>query len=226
VVSESLARCLAKISGDGYLYSTYIRYNNTCKVLREEFKKDITNEFGNVHFTEGVVNSGTPFVHVTRKNIVKVFLKHLPDFRSDFIYIPPSVRRSSRRIQKEYLRAFYDDEGSPSLKLAYKTREWKRCIALTSNSYRILEEIKSFLEYLSQIHSNKIIRTKPHSNYDQSYVLTITGKKNFIKFQRHIGFKHPRKIKKLQLLLDSYNATSRNKAAFEKLKNELARPPK
>jgi len=51
-------------------------------------------------------------------------------------------------------------------------------------------------------------------------------KKNFIKFQRHIGFKHPRKIKKLQLLLDSYNATSRNKAAFEKLKNELARPPK
>lgn len=68
---------------------------------------------------------------------------------------------------------------------------------------------------------NKIIRSKEFSDYDKTYILCITGKENITQYQQNIGFKHPLKNKRLELMIKSYNATSKNKKAFEKIKSEL-----
>ena len=215
-----MARCIAKISGDGNLYKRYVRYSNTSPVLLKEFKDDMLKEFGDVNFTPGIVNSGTRFMQVHTKEIRDKFLEYLKDYRSPSIFIPDDIKNSSKEIKKEYLRTFYDDEGSPSLRLAVKTKEWKRGITLSSNSLIILEETKTILLKDFYIKTNNIIRNKPKSTYDKSYVLGITGKENIFKYKENIGFKHPDKIRRLNLLLESYGANSRNVQRFNELKRK------
>ena len=225
MITKNFARCLAKISGDGNLYwgkhTRYMRYSNTCKELLEEFRHDINEEFGQTHFTLGTNNSRVPFLQTNKKVIMKKFLGHLPDFKSCAIYIPNSIKKADKSIQKEYLRALYDDEGCAALRLFEKNKEWKRNITLTSNSLMLLENVKLMLLDNFDIISNRIIRTKMNSIKDQSYVLSITGKGNIIKFRENIGFKHPNKIRKLDLMIKSYMANSRNIEMFENMKREL-----
>jgi len=217
MISKEFARCLAKISGDGNLRPRHVRYNNTCAVLLQEFKEDMVKEFGELHFTEGKVNTGTPFVVASRVWIVKRFLEQLPDFRSSAIYIPDSVKEADEDVQAAYLRSFYDDEGCAALRLYEKGNEWKRNITLTSNSFRILEDVKCLLLISFGIKTNSIIR----NGKGDAYVLSITGKGNIAKFKERIGFLHPLKVRRLDLMVESYQATSKNKELFDDIKKRL-----
>lgn len=224
MISKNFARCLAKISGDGYLNRYVICYTNTCDILIEEFKQDMKDIFKDIKLYEGRKNSKTKFVQTYGVSKTKIFLNELSSFKSSDISVPESIKNSDNSIMVEYLRAFYDDEGCVAIRLHKKTNEWKRNITLTSNSIKILEEIKEILVSRFQIYSNKIIKTANNRADDKTFVLEISGKDNISKFKDNIGFKHPKKVKKLELMLKSYYATFRSKAEFEKLKMELLFP--
>ena len=69
-----------------------------------------------------------------------------------------------------------------------------------------IEEVKTTLDRDFNISSNKIginIKIKGEKKFT-NYVLSITGKSNFEKFREHIGFYHPDKINRLNLMIDSY----------------------
>jgi len=217
MLSKNFARCLAKISGDGYLYYRYVRYNNTCKELLEEFRQDMKTEFGDIKLTIGVTNTGTLFIQAHTKRVINRFLEFLPDYRSNVVKVPSQIIRAPEDIKKEYVRALYDDEGCAALRIFNKTNEWKRNVTLASNSKRLLEDIKSILLEFD-IKTNTIIKNRS----DRCYILGISGRENFIKFKEKIGFKHPTKIKKLDLIILSYKKTySKNNKGFKEIKKKL-----
>lgn len=91
-------------------------------------------------------------------------------------------------VKVVYLRSLFDDEGCVALRIFDKTKEWKRSITLSSNSFRLLKEVKFILEKDFLIFLNKIIRNKK-SIKDRCFVLAITGRENFDKYANLIGFK-------------------------------------
>ena len=219
MITVEMARCIAKISGDGCLYYRYIRYNNTCKELREEFVADVKKEFNHTKFTYGVSNSGTSFVQIHGKALIGKFLEFLPSYKSADIYVPAQLFAASIEAKSAYLRAIFDDEGSVGIRIFAKTGEWKRNIKIDSKSYALLEGIKALLLEFG-ISSNNIRRCDKKDKY--WYYLGVSRRENFEQFSKFIGFTHPLKQKKLLFLLRTYKVTyKRNYLCFVILQKEL-----
>ncbi len=219
MVSIEMARCVARITGDGNLYYRYIRYSNTCKELLDGFVRDISKEFNHHSFTYGITNTGTPFVQIHGKALISKFIEFLPSYKSADVYIPKQVLNASGEVKRAYLRALFDDEGSVCIRVFGKTGEWKRNIKIDSKSYLLIEGIKTLLSELN-ISSNNIGRCDKEDKY--WYYLGISGRENFIRFAKEIGFSHPVKQQKLLLLLKTYKKTyKRNYSGFSELKQEL-----
>ncbi len=202
--SKILARVVAHLMGDGCVTNKYFAYYNKNETLLNDFEKDIYKLFGKIHIIRGKTNSGTSLLMVCKKPLLN-FLKHLiSDYRSFALYIPKFI--DNKILQKEFLSSFYDDEGCVGLRNFRKTNEIKRNLTLSSNSLQLLREIKNILVNNFLIFSNKIskyvkiVEDKKFTNY----VLSITGKENFIKFKEEIGFSHPLKIKRLNKMINSY----------------------
>lgn len=224
-MNKPIARCIARLSGDGNIYlgkegkNGYIRYSNSCKILREQFKSDMNKIFAKIPLTEGKTNTNTPFVQVHRKEIVRFFLKYLESYKSENILIPRAIKKASTSIKTEYLKAFYDDEGSPRLRIS-KLQEWKRNITFYSNSEKLIKEVKKILEKDFKIKCNKIYKDL-RKDGRCSFALDITGKEQFKAFKEQINFNHPVKKQILQNIIDSYkNTAKKNKVGFLKLKKK------
>ena len=204
-VSKRLARILAHLMGDGCV-AKYIRYHNKEQALLNQFKTDFVKLFGNVHFTEGMSNSGTSFVNVQNKRIREILFKLHKDYRSEKIEIPKQILLSGKPIKKEFLKAFFDDEGCATMKFCQTSKEIKCAVQLTSKSLKILRQIKKLLEKEFSITCNKLMQaTKITGNKKFiTWMLAITGKENLIRFTDEINFYHPRKIENLNQIKAYY----------------------
>lgn len=224
MISKELARCIAHVCGDGYLGKKYIRYANKNEELLIEFAIDIKACFGNIYLYWGIGNSGTPFIQFHNKKINTVFLKFIPSYKSKDIFIPSIIKNSNIHVKKEFLRAFFDDEGGASLRFFKKTKEWKRDIKIGSNSKKILDDIYLMLRDDFDILPNKVTKATRGENKkkDRTYHLSVTGKTNYLKFKQRIGFKSECKHQELNLIILSYGKTyKRNKSGFMNIHRKL-----
>ncbi len=219
MISIEMARCVAKITGDGCLSGHYIRYNNTCPELITEFVSDIQHEFNHSKFTHGITNSNTPFVQIHGKRILNEFLAILPSYRSADVHVPDVIISASPDVKAAYLRALFDDEGSVCVRIFNRTNEWKRNVKIDSKSLTLLQGIKILLLDFG-IETNKISTcTKEDKMW---HYLGISRKENFVKFEKNIGFSCSIKMEKLDFLIRTYKKTyKRNPSDFLLLKDEL-----
>lgn len=200
----SLARIVGNLMGDGNVSKKYLRYNNKDLFLLENFKKNFLFLYPEIHFIYGKVNSGTSFIQVQNKRIIKYLLNLCGNFKSQNLKFPKFINSKDTKI--EFIRAIFDDEGCVALRIFKKTNEIKRNLEIASKSKSFLIEIKGMLEKDFNIKCNKIIsfhRTLNRKEFT-TYKLSITGKENFIKFRDKINFYHPGKKNKLNLMISSY----------------------
>lgn len=199
-----LARVVSHLMGDGCVSKRYFAYYNKNQVLLENFKIDVKELFGEVHFIAGKVNSGTSFYMIQDKEALNFLKSLIDDYRSFSLHLPNFIK--TKELKKEFLKAIFDDEGCVAFRVFAKTREIKRNITLCAKSEFFLSQIKDILEKDFIIKCNKLTKyTKKVNNKEFPYwVLSITGKNNFIKFKESINFYHPDKKNKLDLMISSY----------------------
>lgn len=175
----ALYRIVAHLIGDGNDSHTPY-YANTCKELREQFKKDL-QIFGNIEIYESTPNT-TPCV-----NFPKVITRIL-GFTLDIPFthperLPQQIFETDKECKKAFLQAIYDDEGCISTSLS-----------IGMNNKLLLNQIKQLIEEFD-IKTNKVTMA-PY--------FTKKGKKNMYRFQispkTYVGFKneinfmHPKKV--------------------------------
>lgn len=202
--SISLVKVIGHLMGDGYVSKRYLRYNNKNLFLLDNFKKHMSNVFGDIHFIEGKVNSGTKFVQVQNKKIIPYLFTLCTEFKSEFLRFPSFIHSNENKAM--FISAIFDDEGCVGLRIFRKTNEIKRNLEIASKSKKFLEDIKIILEKDFDIKTNKLISFKRNLNGKEfiTWKLSITGKENFIKFKEKIGFTHPEKKNKLEKMISSY----------------------
>ncbi|GBE20384.1 hypothetical protein BMS3Abin17_01123 [archaeon BMS3Abin17] len=208
--SKILVRIVAHLMGDGCVTKRYFAYYNKDKILLENFEKDVLNLFKKIHFTRGRTNSGTSFLMIQNKPLLNFLKSLISDYRSHHLYLPKFIK--NKEFQKEFSQSFYDDEGCVALRIFKKTKETKetkeikRNVTLSSNSLKLIQEIKQILKNTFEIESNKISKyvKKRDSKIYINYVLSITGRDNFVKFRDKINFTHPTKSRTLDKMIASY----------------------
>ena len=129
----------------------------------------------------------------------------MPDYKSHSLQIPEFIKQN-KFLHKEFLRAFFDDEGCVALRTFKKTGELKRNLTISSNSLRLIKQIKEIMKNNFNINSNKILKyiKKKEDKIYTNYVLSITGKENFISFRNKIGFSSVQKNNRLNQMISSY----------------------
>ena len=214
-----LTRIIAHLMGDGCVSKTYFVYYNKNETLIDNFEKDILALFGPIHVIKGIKKSGVIYRMVQNKPLFDFLTAIVEDYRSFSLRIPEFIK--TKELQKEFLSALYDDEGSAPLRVFKKTNEIKRNVNLSSNSLKMIEQIKRILLENFEINTNKISKNVYNRNSKVfiNYILNITGKDNLEKFQKQIGFKHPEKSARLDLMLNSYIRPIKSKSEDLKTQN-------
>ena len=192
------ARIIAHLIGDGCVYKSNHDYNIKYEVKDLEslnsFEKDMLSVYG-LKLTKGFKESGftgkpVPFLRLRSKLAYEDLLKY-STYKSKDWKIKSKILQSSKQIKKEFLKAFFDDEGSvvPEGK--------KGIIKLYSINKEGLQQIQKMLLEFD-------VDSKLDSGYGAKrnvYALLI---KDLNKFNKEIGFNLKRKQSKLKQLRQKY----------------------
>jgi len=193
--SEEIYRITAHVIADGSAGKEKTPYYaNTCKVLRDQFKQDLSI-LGKMKISETIPNT-TEIVYFPK--VVTDVLAHIFDVK--FTYpnrIPKSIFNTKRKFKQVFLQALFDDEGTISTHLA-----------VGIHNLNIMNEIKSLINSLG-IETSKIMIHLIPNKTDKIYLQIPTSE--YLLFQQEIGFAHPDKIQKLELAIRTRNRKQRTR---------------
>lgn len=188
------ARIIAHLIGDGCVYKSNHDYNVKYEVKDVEslnsFEKDMLSVYG-LKLTKGFKPSGftgkpIPFLRLRSKLTYHDLLRYATYNSKDWS-IKKGLSNSSKEIKREFLKAFFDDEGS------VVPEGNKGVIKLYSINKNGLKQIQRILLEFD-------IKSKLDSGYGAKrnvYALLIKGLDSFYK---EIGFNLARKQSKLNKL--------------------------
>lgn len=193
--SKELYRIIAHMIADGSASEGKTPYYaNTCKELREQFKKDLP-VFGRMNIYERKPNT-TEVVYFPK--VVTDMLAHLFDVR--FTYpnrLPKLIFTAQKECKKMFLKALFDDEGTISAQLA-----------ITIHNFNIMGEIKQLINSF-EIKTSKIFVHPCLKNTDKVYLFIPRGQYKL--FHQEIGFSHPEKVRKLELAIKTQDRKQRTR---------------
>jgi hypothetical protein len=184
--SSALYRLASHIMGDGSATKGKMPYySNTCKELREEFKRDL-KYFGKSSVIEYTNKNDVTLIMFPKaiadvlQNILEIsFIKK--DKLSHFVFLAPVDCKTAT------IRAFFDDEGTMS-----------SALAVAQSSVSLLQDLKNLLAQLG-LESGKL-SIMPQKNRKPHCSFSIRSS-SLVKFSNLIGFSHPDKKAKLDLAL-------------------------
>jgi len=194
-LSKEKARIIAHLIGDGCAFISKHDYNIKYEVSDLEsldyFKSDMIEVYG-LKLTRGFKPSGktgklVPFVRLRSKLAYEDLLKYSTYFSRDW-KLKERLLKSSKEIKREFLKAFFDDEGS-----IYKEGN-KGVIKLYSINLEGLNQIQKMLVEFN-------IQGKIYSGYGLKrnvYALLVRDLNSFF---NQIGFNLRRKQEKLKKLI-------------------------
>lgn len=194
-LTKEKARIIAHLIADGCAFISKHDYNMKYEVsdreLLSSFEKDMIKVYG-LDLIKGYNPSGKtgkpiPFVRLRSKLAYKDLIKYAAYFSKDW-RIKDKVLNSSRGIKREFLRSFFDDEGS----------------VVKQGNYGIIRLYSINLEGLKQIQKmlNEFeINSKIDAGFGLKRNVSAVVIKDLKQFQKKIGFNLKRKQEKLEGLI-------------------------
>jgi intein-encoded DNA endonuclease-like protein len=178
-------------------------YNKNKQWLTEIIRKIFSEEFkSSGTLTEIKANNFK--LEVRKKNIFEFCIKQLEfSIGSQCQWITPDIIKTSDiDIQKEYVKGFFDAEGT----VIISKKNYDSCLRIYQswheyNSCPPLEDVKTILDKL-KIKCTLAYSNKPHGKKNKmpNYALIIRSKESIMRFFENVGSYHPDKSKKLLVL--------------------------
>jgi hypothetical protein len=200
LTSPSFFRVIGHILGDGGIHVVKNEgkyrafYVNNEPSLLNSFQRDIKSLFKNVklyfrkrekHGDEIWLPTTVGYLFYGSMQYKQHGMKRIPSFVYD-------VQNSN--LLGSLLQALYDDEG-------YLYPQ-KNMIVISQKSKILVNDIREVVKLVG-IRPNPILIHKPR-NRTRMHYFSITGKDNILLFANKIGFLHPKKKKKLEILTNKY----------------------
>lgn len=179
-MTKAKARLIAHLLGDGGVYKNQICYRNSEPRLIEQFIQDFQFVYGvrpwKKYWDENKFATGSGIVEVIRD-------LHKCANKREF---PIEIINANKAIQKEFIRAFSDDEDGP----------------MSRNRIRITSTNRLYLNSISKMLENFKIWSVINGPYHRGEsLLDINRKESVLEYIRQIGFLHPQKVIKAKQIV-------------------------
>ena len=204
LITEKEAILLGSLVSEGYISDNRVGFNNTDEDFADIFEEALVSSYETYGCRyERELRSGKKLIEyqIHKREIIEDIKEKGFNEKSDNKEIPHTVLMSSKKVQRAFLRALFEGDGS--------VYSGKRTVVISyaSKSEKLLKQLQVLLlnfGIISRIHRDK-----------DSFRLIISGYENVKLFKENIGFLNT-KQRKLENLLNDLNAkeTANSKTDF------------
>ena len=205
-VTKNLASLVGHCIGDGHIEKTYnFVYTNRSKKLLNEVTETIKNTF-KLDIEPKIIYHRAysyNFPYVTGA-VLTLSGAPLGDKKSTNFDTPHWIKNGSKEMKKYFIRAIFDDEATVKTKKREIVIKMAKIEKMEKNLDNFLGSLRNLLVSFN-IHpsamrfDNKHVSKKGLITIQKGF--GIHGQENFKKFEKFIGFSHPKKRKFLSMMI-------------------------